>query len=272
MKTITLIFSMILTINTSAFSLNSHREVYDLNHECNFIGRSFNKRWDPENWALGIFDIKEQFEKAEKGNPVSQLILAAMFTHGIKAPKNIAEGRKWFNLSLIQGFGDIKELSEDNSWADGDGKQLLCFILQQNKKEAFYWFRKAAMMGNSYYQYIMGEFYEGELWDKSDDKGNSKFWYAMAANGGNERAQIKIGGFYWHQKLAMKGRKASQEALSWMYSSGKGVEKNNYKAYVWHLVAGKKSNYLERVLNTNELENAQIEATKLWKEIKFSKE
>lgn len=88
------------------------------------------------------------------------------------------------------------------------------------------WFERAAAQGNSYAQFMLGEFHE-EGWGTPKNLKVAADWREKAANRGNDQAQLK---------------------LAKMYLNGEGVQKDRQKAEYWLNRADIEGNSDARVL------------------------
>lgn len=127
---------------------------------------------------------------------------------------------------------------------------------QENFKEAYTWFFKAAEQGNTKAQYWLGVMYKnGEGVEK--DSVEAFRWYRKAAEQGDVGMQNHLGYWYsvgkgvekdyaeavkWYRKAAEQGDATSQNSLGLLYLYGSGVEKDYTEAEKWFRKAAEQGN------------------------------
>ncbi len=161
-----------------------------------------------------------------------------------------------------------------------------------NRKKAFELLYGAALQGNStpQSQKILGQFF---LTGSTTPRNYAEAikWYKLAAENGDRESQSELaflyftgkgGGrdlekaFYWYERSAYQGLPVSQYSLGIMYYSGSGIKQPDLiRAYGWlslaasknHLDAQLSRDYLETVLNAEELKKAQDYSVQLFQKI-----
>jgi len=124
---------------------------------------------------------------------------------------------------------------------NGDG-------VEENKGEAFRWYKKSAERGNSSAQNNLACCYDnGDGVEKNKEKAFE--WFEKAAEQGNATAQNNLGNCYdkgsgveedkekaieWYIKSAEQGYADAQYNLGWHYDKGIGIEENKEKAFEWY--------------------------------------
>ena len=88
---------------------------------------------------------------AEKGDPVAQYRLGALYAEGKGVVRDDATAMMWFQRSANQGNADA-QYNVGASYAEGDG-------VDKNETEAAKWFRRAADQGMAYAQINLGLLY-----------------------------------------------------------------------------------------------------------------
>ena len=120
--------------------------------------------------------------------------------------------------------------------------------IEEDKKEAFEWFEKAARQGDSDAQfYLAFSYMNGE--GIEENKGEAFRWYKKSAERGNISAQNNLAccydngdgvekdkekAFKWFKKAAEQGDAVAQNNLGNCYDNGDGVEKNEERAFEWY--------------------------------------
>jgi len=123
--------------------------------------------------------------------------------------------------------------------------------VEQDYKEAFKWFSKAADQGDASAQYFLGGMYYSGEGVEQDYKQAFK-WHTKAADQGDASAQFSLGVMYskgqgveqdykeafkWFSKAADQGDASAQFNLGVMYYEGQGVEQDYKQAFKWHTKA-----------------------------------
>ena len=203
-----------------------------------------------------------------KGDTVAMIELGNLYTNGIYVPKSTSKAMQWYILAKLLGNvdatcglcksiynnTDFEVKNEDiqnqlrrsmvNFAYCREGERLHS---DENYESAFYWFKKAADMGLSSSQRILGLcYYNGNGVEKDFSK--AVYWYQKAAEAGNSGAQNNLAicykngegvekdfskAVYWYQKAAEAGESAAQFNLAFCYYNGEGVEKDITKAVHW---------------------------------------
>jgi TPR repeat protein len=120
--------------------------------------------------------------------------------------------------------------------------------VEQDFKEAFKWYQKAADQGDAIAQHNLGQMYHQGQGVEQDFKEAVK-WYQKAADQGYAKAQSNLGVMYrdgegveqdfkeavkWYQKAADQGLANGQYNLGWMYANGEGVNQDFKEAIKWY--------------------------------------
>ncbi len=113
----------------------------------------------------------------------------------------------------------------------------------QNDKEAFFYFKKAALSGHIQAQVNIGARYElGEGIEKNNEK--AKFWYSKAAYNQDPLGQFRLASLlqnifkrddeshFWFLKSAELGNPDAHLALATNFILGKGIKKNLVYAHM----------------------------------------
>ena len=125
---------------------------------------------------------------------------------------------------------------------DGEG-------VPQSYSEALKWFRKAAANGFTNAKFWLGAMYENGHGVAKDEKAAFDFYHQAANQGsGDAKAQFRLATYYrygravkkdpvtaakWYLKAANQGLRIAQLMVSYLYTSGDGLEQNNVSAYSW---------------------------------------
>lgn len=195
-------------------------------------------------------DLKVAFEleksAAELGQKYSQNTLGLYFLDGIGTAQNISEGIKWLTTSANQNLADA---------ADNLGKVYARdkYVAIDNKK-AFYWYQKAAQLGNSSSQLSTCLLYKKGLGvEKNVNKALE--YCRLSAQNGYLDAQVVTGlllrgnvedikpnyeeSFFWLKKAADRGDTGAYFLVGVAYQAGVGVERSNIQARKWFELAAK---------------------------------
>jgi hypothetical protein len=122
------------------------------------------------------------------------------------------------------------------------------FGVQQDYKEAFVWYERAATKGQLTAQFNLAYLYKNGYGVAKDEK-QAALWYERAAKNGFSAAQNNLGymyekgigvtknyvqAAYWYQKAADQGHKNAQINLAYLYENGLGVPKDIDRAIVYY--------------------------------------
>ena len=121
------------------------------------------------------------------------------------------ESLKWARMAAENGVREAMVLCGTISYAKPD---------EPSRKEAFYWTRKAAEMGDALGQYNLGMFYKWGVGCEID-KIASADWIEKSATAGNTPAQYEIGACYFNAC----GRKRDTEKAEYWFNQ---AIKNNF--------------------------------------------
>ena len=203
-----------------------------------------------------------------KGDTVAMIELGNLYTNGTYVPKSTSKAMQWYILAKLLGKVDAtcglcKSIYNNTDFEVKNGiiqnqlrRSMVNFAYcregerlhsDENYESAFYWFKKAAVMGASSSQIFLGLCYEkGDGVEKDFEK--AIYWYQKAADNGYSVAKRRIGwcykngiGFqrdlkkaaYYFAKAAEAGESTAQCNLALCYYNGDGVEKDISKAIHW---------------------------------------
>lgn len=184
--------------------------------------------------------IEKLRQKAESGDPNSQLILAKKYFDGkglIRQDYN--EAVKWFRKAAEGGLAEAQ---------NNLGKMYYYgYGVPQDYNEAAKWIKKAATQGHIKAQVNLGLlYYDGQGVAQSNNEAITLF--TKVAERGDANAQLCLGLIYykgegisenykvaaeWFAKAAEQGVAKAEFVLGVMYSEGKGVSQNYKIAAKW---------------------------------------
>ncbi len=212
---------------------------------------------------------------AEQSNMEAQYWLGKMYELGSGVKQDDEQAVFWYRKSAEQGHGEAQEaliglgvawLNDDEEDDEDEGLHELaeegdaiaqCKLggmysigddVEQDDKQALYWFSKAAEQNLAIAQYCLGMiFHVGR--GVAQDNEQAVVWYRKAAAQGDAAAQRELGGMYaagsgvaqddgkaadWLAKAAEQGDATAQRDLGVMYQSGCGVAQDNEQAVFWY--------------------------------------
>lgn len=121
--------------------------------------------------------------------------------------------------------------------------------VQQDARQAFAWYKRAAEQQLPAALYAVGYCYSNGVGVGADER-EAVAWYVKAAHMNNVRAQYALAYcyrhgvgmeerdqekcIYWYQKAAEQGHPKAQANLGWCYEYGDGVEKSPSLAVRWY--------------------------------------
>ena len=203
-----------------------------------------------------------------KGDTVAMIELGNLYTIGTYVPKSTSKAMQWYILAKLLGNVDatcglcksiynntdfeVKNEIIQNQLRRSMVNFAYCregerFHSDENYESAFYWFKKAADMGESTSQRRLGLcYYYGDGVEK--DIAKAVYWWRKAAEAGDSDAQYNLAdcyykgegvekdfskAVYWWQRAAEAGESSAQCNLALCYYNGDGVEKDISKAIHW---------------------------------------
>lgn len=121
---------------------------------------------------------------------------------------------------------------------------------------AFECYKKAALMGDSYAQILVGFYYQ-HGWGIQKDKQKAVEWYTLSAEQGYADAQYRLGLCYqrgdgirqdfqkaveWYQKAVKQNNSDAQYWLGYCYEYGRSVKENKNEAIEWYKKSARQGN------------------------------
>jgi hypothetical protein len=160
--------------------------------------------------SMSAQNVSDYKADAERGDKVAQYNLGLCYYRGEGVAQSYSIASKWFLKSAQQNYVLSQRLLS------------YCYHKLNDNTKATYWLRKAAVQGDSWAQYILGQFYE-------EGMGVTK----------NKAQEI-----YWFKKAAEQGLSEAQTSLGMHYEKGDGVAQNNSQALYWYRKAAEQDNYM----------------------------
>jgi TPR repeat protein len=129
-------------------------------------------------------------------------------------------------------------------------------------REALERYRKAAELGDTGAQTVLGRIYANGMGVAKDDTKAAQ-WYRVAAEKGVPEAQTALGWMYlngkgvdkdeaealrWYRKAADQGSAPAQYMLAWMLENARGTAQDDIEADHWYLKAAEREFALPRLL------------------------
>jgi len=200
-------------------------------------------------------DYRKLLSQAEAGDREAQFRVAELyaFPEDGSVPKNAAASREWMLKSAEQGYAPAQAmLGEMELGAAGD------------RGKAEVWLRRAAELGNTEGQFMLGVNYENGKFGSPDYREAFR-WFRKAAEKGDPDAEVSLGEIYqdgefvsqnyalaakWYRKAAehspdMGGAGQGRNQLGMLYEDGLGVSKNLVLAYMWYSLTQFRENLKE---------------------------
>lgn len=173
---------------------------------------------------------------AERGNPVAQTELGAMYLAGHGVMKDDRLAVVWFRKAAEQG-NVAGESNLGTMYLQGVG-------VPKDVTQGMVWLRKAAEQGDLVAESNLGDLYShGQGVQR--DYAQASIWYRRAAEHGDAISQANLGGMYlqgqglpqdfaqaavWLGKSAAQGNERAEYSLGLLYTIGKGVPKDYVQA------------------------------------------
>lgn len=198
------------------------------------------------NLMKQLADVFAVFQElANQGYGRAYLPLSNMYRGGQGIHEDIEKAlyysRLAFNWYFNNQISDDLETWNDLGWIYKTGRGV-----EQDYRQAGFWYSKAAKRGHSDAQYNLGWICACGHGVEQDDE-QAVFWYLKAAEQCHARAQYTLGWTYqyecedddelavfWYKESAELGHASAQLSLGCMYQNGCGVEDNDEQAVFWY--------------------------------------
>jgi TPR repeat protein len=179
-------------------------------------------------------------KSAEQGNAEAQFALGQLYLRGWGVPRDEADALQWLQLA-----NSVESEGPPTDWLRVEG-----YGMEQDPRQAAYWYRRAADKGHPEAQFNLGALYASGTGVKRDE------------------AQAER----WISASAVQGYAPAQANLGERFAAGNGVSKDVKRAYFWLTLAflrGDKSAEKQRrtvatLLKSTEVA-AQEHAAQNWK-------
>jgi len=169
---------------------------------------------------------------AEQGNAQAEFALGQMYSRGWGAPRDTVDAMRWMQMA-----NDPVSDGPPTEWARIEG-----YGIEQDPKQAAYWYEKAAEQGHPEAQYNLARLYAtGQGVPR--DQGQALHWVRAAASQGYAPAQARFG---------------------MRYATGNGIVQDHRLAYFWLTLAflhGDKSQEKLRAAEATKLTPDVVAAT-----------
>lgn len=181
---------------------------------------------------------EELHPAAEAGDPLSQYYIARMYHFGEGRERDIGQAIDWYERSAEAGATPAQyRLGRIYDVEDG----------YKDIDRAIDWYLKAAEGGNVNAMHSLGYVYA-----ENDELQHAFQWKKKAADAGSAAAQFDVGLQYekgvgtainlgqaraYYNRAARQGYGRAMINLAFMYSEGKGVERDLRHVYKWFLLA-----------------------------------
>lgn len=178
--------------------------------------------------------------RSQRGLPQAQLLLGAIYAHGLGLPKDDRLAFKWYRAAAEQGVAEAQS-ALGTMYAVGAG-------VAQNDAQAVKWIGKAAAQGFAEAQCLIGRMYKEGRHGVPHDDAAAYRWFELAAQQGFSDAQFELGMTHregrgapldhaaacrWFRKAADQGHAAAQHRLGIAYDEALGVAKDDKVATEW---------------------------------------
>lgn len=192
------------------------------------------------------------------------LYLIFMARHGVNDEylTDTAQVKPHQNSQVVTEPDSLAKLKQAAERGDAEAQNDLAKMyhngdgVDQDDKQALYWFQKAAEQGFAKAQYNLGlTYYNGD--GVEQDLNQALYWYRKAAEQGFAQAQSILGYMYnngdgvkqdykqalhWYRKAAEQGDADAQSNLGVMYYNGDGVKQDFNQAAYWIRKAAEQGN------------------------------
>ncbi|KAG0275035.1 hypothetical protein BGZ95_009249 [Linnemannia exigua] len=184
--------------------------------------------------------MKYYLKAAERGDPVGQRKVGALYYHGLGVKQDFQAAMKWYRKAADQGDA-IAQCKIGTLYRNGEG-------VAQDYRQAIDWFYKAAEKNLATAQNKIGAMYQEGL-GLSKNNGQAMYWFRQAADQGYANAQINVGYMYqfgvgvsqdypqamqWYQKAAAQGSAEAQHTVGYLFDRVRGVPRDFAQAMIWY--------------------------------------
>jgi hypothetical protein len=169
---------------------------------------------------------------AEQGNAQAEFALGQMYSRGWGAPRDTVDAMRWMQMA-----NDPVSDGPPTEWARIEG-----YGIEQDQKQAAYWYEKAAEQGHPEAQYNLARLY--------------------ATGQGVPRDQGQA--LHWVRAAASQGYAPGQARFGMRYATGNGIVQDHRLAYFWLTLAflhGDKSQEKLRAAEATKLTPDVVAAT-----------
>jgi len=156
----------------------------------------------------GQSDFAADLKKAQSGDPLAQLNVAACYARGLHVASNDSEARRWYEASAKQNYAEAQNCLGRFCQA------------RREYSEAMLWFKKAAAAG---------------VVDAYNNVG------CMYSNGQGV-ARSLTDALFWIRQAAEAGHPLAQNTLGIWYGSGEGVPQDDSQAVIWFRRSSERGN------------------------------
>jgi hypothetical protein len=230
-------------------SLKDKLEAYVYKHNYEIIiaqnthdNSYLNTKYDPSLYLISLQ------KKALDGDRDLRYQFARAYEYGSGVDKNYAKAIDYYKLLD----------SNNDSWASSRIAELYLrggYGIEQNRAEAAKWYLRAS----SFYK---------EKAEQGDAKSEERYASLLesAAQADlkiNQQAKYSIGyrdAALWHMKAAYQGNFNAQEALSFMYALGRGVDQDDVEALAWAMLAATTSDDIFAEMYRDNLHSLEVDA------------
>ena len=211
------------------------------------------------------FEIMERLkESAKDGDPMCQHMLGFCLSVGYGCEANPRETIKWWTKAAEQGEICAQRCLGSSYYYSEAG-------VRKNYKKAAFWLEKAALQGDDYSLWLLGDCYRfGQGVEKNIETAVHRFakaaelgyiiaHYSLAVcyHNGEGVAQDRDKAFEHFKVAAEGGDSDAQYRLASYYLNGWGTQKDNMTAWTWFVKAAKQGNedalrFVNKVLSSSD--------------------
>ncbi|KAF9147285.1 hypothetical protein BG015_011102 [Linnemannia schmuckeri] len=184
-------------------------------------------------------------KSAEQGFAAAQARVAAAFMAGRDVPRDYAKAVEWYFKAADQGLAEAQFALGSIHKQGSQGPS-------QDKSMAIDWYLKAAKQGHIEAQSLLRELYCGNMYNSAifvRSQSKIKEWFIVAADQGVAHAQFCMGDMYtngrgvgmddfkafgWYLKAAEQGDTKAQDFVARRYEAGIGVTESREKSIEWY--------------------------------------
>ena len=185
--------------------------------------------------------FREWKEAADAGQAAAQFDLGLLYAQGLGVKRDLAEAEQWYRKAADQGNAEA-EFALGQMYSRGWG-------VPRDAADAMHWLQ---MANDPDAEALPTDWNILEGYGVQQDQKQAAYWYELAAKKGHAEAAFNLGRLYatgkgvphdeeqaarWVRAAASQGYAPAQARLGFRYANGLGMDKDARRAYFWLTLA-----------------------------------